>query len=161
MLGREDTHSGFLPITKKDIEEHAYSILGNNCGEEENNLILTLLSQIEIFDLCTPCIDQCLQALSEIENTEWSIERRKWRYVSLDILIRKLSGDVMSDIIDIYEFWTHYERPIATLNIIGESPLFDHVFYDKLLSAHREWLRQEKAEIIEAEKNTEEKGTGK
>jgi len=161
MLGREGVHNDFLPVTKKDIEEYAYSILGNKCGEEEYDLIFKLLSQIEIFDLCTPCIDQCLQSLSEIENTEWSTERRKWRYVSLDMLIRKLSGDVMSDIIDIYEFWTHYERPIATLDIINESPLFDHVFYDKLLSSHREWLHQEKAEIIEAEKNTEEKGTGK
>lgn len=134
------------PVSYSDIEDFATSRLLSSCSKLEESKIVSLLS-LSDSDYNNGTISSIIDSLSETSLANDRIEKRKWRFVALKNLLDDISQDPLYIYLGLMEFWSGYNFPDDTPDIIkqiGNAPVsYTDEFAKTLIEQHKEWIDTE------------------
>lgn len=144
----------FPPLLSiKDLAAFANERLVSTSDIEERDLIIELLA-LNLPEERRETIGQLLRNLSELAGGDSALELRKWRVVSLELLLEDLPRDEVEGLSALSEFWLDYGFPADSPhevqgrgNAIAPRDYYTEENFSRLLARHRSWMQDEMVAI--------------
>lgn len=141
-------------ISANEVSVYAGDRLAITSNPVEDELIVRLFS-LDLASESRQRIAAILKQLSDLDRGDPLIELRKWRLVLLEELLVSLPHDAIEGLVTLFEFWQEFGFPIDSPHMVqGRENTFtpEEYYHDdnfqRLIDSHRNWIRDERANLI-------------
>lgn len=131
-------------ISKDDILEYLNKLLVFEDSEADD--IILLICE----DKNSPEFDKILNSLANNENSDFSLQLRKWRAYLLNELLNNLSQNCLQGLLELTEFWVSFGIPKDCPHVIqgynnnlSSDEYYIQPMYNRLKKKNQKWLDNE------------------
>ena len=128
-------------LSKEDIFEYLYDLLDIETDETDN--IIKLICEKENDSK----IDKFMHTFAEKEQTDLTIQLRKWRVYLLKKMLDNINQNCLRGLLELIEFWTAFEIPEESPHTDPKpgnlKEYFTQDVFNSLLEKNKQWAKDE------------------
>lgn len=149
-LGAQGTPMGKL--SSNEVSSFACNELAKPDGVKD--ILLTAISEVAFCSEVTDEVVSYLRLICDEEHIDLNLSSRKWRYLSLKLVMDELPDDCVYGLLKLNEFWMLWGEDVGSPNIvqgvgnnISPTEYYSDEQYQLTIKNHQEWLEKEKSEL--------------